>query len=51
MRDQLSYEIYGIHIKVNEFTLQDELGFTVNAAMGNRLYPAQLKRKQRWFRH
>ena len=31
MRDQLSYEIDGIVIKVNEFTLQDELGFTVKA--------------------
>ena len=27
MRDQLSYEIDGIVIKVNEFTLQDEVRF------------------------
>lgn len=31
MRDELSYEIDGIVIKVNEFDLQDELGFTVKA--------------------
>nr|WP_090403460.1 NAD-dependent DNA ligase LigA [Enterococcus malodoratus] len=30
-RDELSYEIDGIVIKVNEFDLQDELGFTVKA--------------------
>lgn len=30
-RDQLPYEIDGIVIKVNEFELQDELGFTVKA--------------------
>ncbi|MDT2760137.1 NAD-dependent DNA ligase LigA [Enterococcus xiangfangensis] len=30
-RDQLPYEIDGIVIKVNEFDLQDELGFTVKA--------------------
>lgn len=31
MRDQLDYEIDGIVIKVNEFKLQDDLGFTVKA--------------------
>ncbi|SAM75519.1 NAD-dependent DNA ligase [Enterococcus faecium] len=30
-RDQLPYEIDGIVVKVNEFELQDELGFTVKA--------------------
>lgn len=30
-RDQLPYEIDGIVIKVNEFSLQDDLGFTVKA--------------------
>lgn len=31
LRDQLAYEIDGIVVKVNEFDLQDELGFTVKA--------------------
>ncbi|MDR1521678.1 MAG: NAD-dependent DNA ligase LigA [Streptococcaceae bacterium] len=46
MRDSLSYEIDGIVIKVNSFTQQKELGFTVKAprwAMAYKFPPEKVK--------